>query len=128
MPYDQEEESLRRSMSETAASVAREYFRQWFYDRVDELNDRHFGFSYNKVRLKHNSSNWGSCSAKGNLNLNIRLLLTPVDVADYVIVHELAHLERRDHSKAYWRLVERAMPTYKTHERWLSQHGERCVF
>jgi predicted metal-dependent hydrolase len=95
---------------------------------VARLNERHFGYRYEQVRLKHNRSNWGSCSVAGNLNLNVRLLLAPLEVLDYVIVHELAHLKQHDHSRAYWRLVERAMPDYRRHVDWLRIHGAECIF
>jgi predicted metal-dependent hydrolase len=125
---DLEPEERSRIMSELAAKVAMRYFGRWFRDRVALLNRCYYGYPYNQVRLKHNSTNWGSCSAKGNINLNVRLLFAPVEVLDYVIVHELAHLRRQDHSPAFWRLVETALPHYREYVHWLKAHGQQCVF
>jgi predicted metal-dependent hydrolase len=124
LPADERDEAL----TETVAHVCRRHFGDWVSHRVARLNERHFGYRYEQVRLKHNRSNWGSCSVAGNLNLNVRLLLAPLEVLDYVIVHELAHLKQHDHSRAYWRLVERAMPDYRRHVDWLRIHGAECIF
>lgn len=91
--------------------------------RVRELNARHFGRPVGKVSLKYNHSNWGSCSAKGNINLSTRLLFAPPEVLDYVIIHELAHLIELNHSPRFWAQVARAMPDYPRHEQWLKEHG-----
>ncbi len=115
-------------MSELAAQASMRYFGKWFRDRVSMLNAYYFGYTYNQVRLKNNVTNWGSCSSMGNINLNIRLLFAPLEVLDYVVLHELAHLKRPDHSPAFWRLVENTMPDYQQHVRWLKAHGPECVF
>ncbi len=77
----------------------------------------------NQVRLKYNTSNWGSCSSKGNINLSTRLLLCPIEVQDYVIVHELCHLKHPHHGISFWKEVARCIPDFKTHERWLKTKG-----
>lgn len=97
-------------------------------ERVHQLNNEHFQQVVGQVRLKYNRSNWGSCSSKKNINLSTRLLLTPPPVIDYVIVHELAHLLEMNHSPAFWRNVEQAMPNYREHERWLKEYGAACDF
>lgn len=96
--------------------------------RVLALNEQHFKVSIKGVRLKYNHSNWGSCSAKGNINLSTRLLFAPDEVIDYVIVHELAHRIELNHSPRFWKLVETAMPEYKLREKWLSENGHLCRF
>lgn len=121
-------EERTEGMSEAAAGAARRYFLPEVAQRVDELNERHFGRPYDRIRLKHNRSNWGSCSVQGNLNLNVRLLLAPPAVFDYVIVHELAHLVEHNHGPRFWKLVRGAMPGCKKHVEWLRRNGERCVF
>ena len=102
-----------------------------FSKRVRELNVKYFG-TYNKkikdIRFKHNHSNWGSCSATGNLNFSSRLLFTPIDVQNYVIIHELAHLVEMNHSDDFWDLVAKAMPDYEDKEQWLKVNGTACRF
>jgi len=97
-------------------------------NKVHELNQKHFKKQINKIFLKNTSSRWGSCSSNENINLSTRLFFAPEDVIDYVIIHELAHLIEQNHSKDFWNLVERAMPDYKTKEKWLKDNGKSCVF
>lgn len=96
--------------------------------RVHALNRQHFQRPINTVRLKYNTSNWGSCSNDGNINLSTRLLFAPPVVIDYVIIHELAHLIELNHSPRFWALVEKAMPTYRQCEKWLDRQGRSCDF
>lgn len=67
---------------------------------------------YNRISIREQSTRWGSCSAKGNLNFNWKLLLMPPRVLDYVVVHELAHRWEMNHSKRFWAVVGQAMPDY----------------
>ncbi len=78
-----------------------------------ELYNKHYNFTYNKVRIKNSKSRWGSCSSKKNLNFNYKILYLPEQLADYVVVHELCHLKELNHSNKYWALVEQTMPNYK---------------
>ncbi len=96
--------------------------------RVHELNVQFFRKKFNKIALKYNQSNWGSCSSKGNINLSTRLLFAPAIVRDYVIVHELAHLVEHNHSPRFWKLVAEAMPNYREQEKWLKENGHLCRF
>ena len=65
-----------------------------------------YGFVYNRVSIKHNASNWGSCSSKGNINLNINIVRLPLVLQDYVLIHELCHLRHQDHGHAFHLLLE----------------------
>lgn len=73
--------------------------------RLKELA-RRYGFTYNRVAIKHNSSNWGSCSAKNNINLNLNIVRLPAPLRDYILLHELCHLRHRDHGEAFHLLLE----------------------
>ncbi len=96
--------------------------------KVDQLNDTFFQEEINKISIKYNHSNWGSCSSKRNLNFSSRLLFAPDDVIDYVIIHELAHLKEANHSPKFWAIVAKAMPNYKEKENWLNTHGKNLDF
>jgi len=90
--------------------------------RVKEIASR-LGISYGRVTIRCQHTRWGSCSAKGNLNFNALLMLTPPAVLDYIIVHELCHRKELNHSARFWVLVASAMPDYKACERWLKENG-----
>jgi predicted metal-dependent hydrolase len=81
------------------------------------------GLSYNKVSIKKQKSRWGSCSKKRNLNFNLLLAAAPVEVIDYVIVHELAHTVELNHSKKFWELVQKADSAFREHRTWLEDHS-----
>ena len=81
------------------------------------------GVTFGKVRAKEMSSLWGSCSARGDLSFNRRLLAAPPEVLDYVVVHELAHLRWRGHGARFWALVEKHCPEQRAHRRWLRRNG-----
>ncbi len=84
---------------------------------------RIIGVDYGRVTIRNQKTRWGSCSSKGNLNFNCLLMLTPSEVIDYVVVHELCHRKEMNHSKAFWREVEKVLPDYKTQVKWLKDEG-----
>jgi hypothetical protein len=72
-------------------------------------------FQFGRVAIKNTKSLWGSCSRKGNLNFSYKILFLPPTLCDYVIVHELCHLQELNHSRHFWGLVEKALPEYRVH-------------
>ena len=78
---------------------------------------KRYGYKYEKCRLSHANTRWGSCSSNRTISLNIGLMKVPEPLRDYVILHELAHLNHMDHSPAFWHEVSLHDPNYKTHER-----------
>jgi predicted metal-dependent hydrolase len=76
--------------------------------RLDVLAAR-YGFAYNKVTIKHNSSNWGSCSARNNINLNLNIVRLPKALQDYILLHELCHLRHHDHGHGFHLLLEHVL-------------------
>ena len=81
------------------------------------------GVSYGRITIRNQKTRWGSCSSKGNLNFNCLLMLAPPEVLDYVVVHELCHRREMNHSKAFWAEVEKILPDYRTHVKWLKNEG-----
>ena len=77
-----------------------------------------------RVRIKDQRSRWGSCSSKRNINLNWRLIMAPDTVMEYVIVHELCHLQVPNHSKTFWALVAHTIPDFHVSKNWLKEHGQ----
>jgi predicted metal-dependent hydrolase len=86
------------------------------------LAGRH-GLTVNRVTIRNQRSRWGSCSSRGHITLNFRLMLMPPEVREYILIHELMHLKQANHSIRYWRLVEAACPGFRDAERWLKTHG-----
>jgi predicted metal-dependent hydrolase len=76
-----------------------------------------------RISIRNQRTRWGSCGPDGHICLNWRLVLMPDEVRDYVLVHELMHLRRLDHSRAFWMLVEAACPNFRQARAWLRQHG-----
>lgn len=107
--------------------IARERL-PYLEETIKTLNGKHFNKNINKILFKHNKSNWGSCSRKGNINISTRLLFAPDDVLEYVCIHELAHLLVPNHSERFWMLVESAMPNYEEKEQWLKDNKDSCRF
>jgi len=81
-------------------------------ERVEHFN-QFYGFSYNKVFIKNQKTRWGSCSKKGNLNFNYKIVFLPELVRDYIIVHELCHLKEFNHSRKFWNLVSKTTPDFE---------------
>ena len=81
------------------------------------------GVAYTRLTLRDQRSRWGSCSSKGALSFNWRLVLAPHDVLDYVVVHEVCHLAEHHHGAAFWKLVEQRRPGYRESKTWLDDHG-----
>ena len=86
------------------------------------------GVKFNRITLREQKTRWGSCSGKGNLSFNLKLIMAPRYVLDYVVVHELCHLIHMNHSKSFWNEVESFMPNYKMAEVWLKLNSRKLNF
>jgi len=102
----------------------------WYREQTKILLDNKVPFfgkklsiSYGKVRTRNQKLRWGSCSKAGNLNFNSLLSALPINIIDYIIVHELFHLIEFNHSDDFWKLVGQAYPTYKNCRTWLKNNG-----
>jgi predicted metal-dependent hydrolase len=85
------------------------------------------GTAYTKLMIRGQRTRWASCSATGAMSFNWRLLLAPEAVLEYVVWHEVCHLEVMDHSPRFWDLLATRLPDYRTHARWLRRHGPTLV-
>ena len=97
-----------REMSAGEIELLRSQAKSQLPGRLAEFAER-YGFTYNRVAIKHNSSNWGSCSAKGNINLNLSIMRLPRVLQDYVLLHELCHLRHQDHGHGFHLLLEHVL-------------------
>jgi predicted metal-dependent hydrolase len=95
-------------------------------DRVDYWVAQ-TGLVPHSIAIRSFSARWGSCDSRRNIKLNWRLIQAPTAVQDYVIIHELAHLEEMNHSVYFWRCVEQYDQQYKTHRRWLRENANRLM-
>lgn len=107
-----EEQRARDYQKKVLMKKAREYlpYRLEYYAKL-------YGYNYNKCRLTHANTRWGSCSSNKTISLNIGLMKVPEILRDYVILHELAHLNHMDHSRAFWAEVGTHDKNYKMHEK-----------
>lgn len=105
-------------IKKTIEKFYRQKAEEVIHDRLQYFNE-FYSFRYNRVTLRDQKTRWGSCSSKGNLNFNWRLIMAPIEVIDYVVVHELCHLKEMNHSRRYWALVEKTTPDHKRWRKWL---------
>lgn len=100
----------------------KETSRSFVHERIEHFNQI-YNLKFNNVRIGNQTSLWGSCSIKRNLNFNYRIIFLPPKVADYLIVHELCHLKEFNHGPNFWAQVERAIPNYKLVRRQLNKYN-----
>ena len=105
-------EEMRREGMEKALKI--------FPERV-EYYARLMGITYGRITIREQKTRWGSCSGKGNLNFNWKLTLMPMEILDYVVVHELAHRKEMNHSQKFWKIVEQVLPDYQERRRRLRE-------
>jgi predicted metal-dependent hydrolase len=120
------DELLAPAGAERAPALER-WYRRAARDEIATRLDRACalaGSSYAKLTIRGQRTRWASCSRTGAMSFNWRLLLAPEAVLDYVVWHEVCHLEVMDHSPRFWSLLERWCPDYREHSRWLRRHGQ----
>lgn len=116
-------------LSKKYLANAKEIFMDWYKERAyEKISERvqgyalKSGFQYNKIKITKAQKRWGSCSSKGNLNFSWRLIMAPLPVVDYVVVHKLVHLVEKNHSRAFWNKVKMLITDYKKHQEWLKKN------
>jgi hypothetical protein len=121
---------LHVSVARPGADPLRDALERWYRRRARaevlprlDAATRRAGSRYRGLQIRGQRTRWASCSSSGAMSFNWRLLLAPAEVLDYVVEHEVAHLERQDHSPRFWSLLASRCPDWRTHERWLRRHG-----
>lgn len=100
------------TVDERVVKYMKKALRPVVHAKLMQFNE-YYKFTYNRVSIRHQKSRWGSCSTEGNLNFNCKLMCLSDELRDYVIVHELCHLQEMNHSQKFWRLVKETIPRYK---------------
>ena len=95
-------------------------------DRVSYFHKTTGGI-YTSVTVRDQKTRWGSCSSRGTLSFNYRLIFAPPGILDYVVVHELCHLTHMNHSRDFWNMVALVMPDYQSRKQWLRDHGKELT-
>jgi len=110
--------------------TVRESLMRWYRDRAeDRLREKTaryakiLGALPQSVKVCEFKSRWGSCSVRGDISFNWRIIVAPHRIADYVVVHELSHLVKHDHSEDFWKTIERVLPDYRERKEWLKWNG-----
>jgi predicted metal-dependent hydrolase len=98
-------------------------YKRFVEERVFYWNERYFKKNVKSITLRYNSTNWGSCSTTTKINFSTRSLLLPLEIFDYIVVHELSHLVEMNHSDKFWAVVRSVMPDYEKAEKWLRDHS-----
>jgi predicted metal-dependent hydrolase len=121
---------LRVAVGATGRAAISDALERWYRRRArEEIAARldaavsRAGLRYTSLQIRAQRTRWASCSSSGAMSFNWRLLLAPPEIVDYVVEHEVAHLEVADHSERFWRLLASRSPDYRERERWLRRHG-----
>lgn len=117
-----ERRTVPQMLVEDKRKWSKAYAKNYLADRIEVLAKTH-QFCFARLSIRDQKTRWGSCSAKGNISLNWRLVQMPKSVCDYVILHELAHTRHLNHSPAYWQVVEQVCPDYQQAKQWLRMHA-----
>ena len=113
-------------------TIMRKAMKRWYRKEAEKIIEKRVEFYIpkvnlipNKIKIKEQKKRWGSCSYKGNIYFNWRAIMAPSNIIDYIVVHELCHLDYRDHSKKFWQKVESILPDFKDGRKWLKKYGVR---
>ncbi len=111
-------------------AIIRSSLSRWYKVKAQEVLEARVRFlcdqarsEFHSLRISDARTRWGSCGFRGSLNFSWRLVMAPLEVIDYVVAHELAHLKEKNHSPRFWKEVEALMPGHSQHRAWLRQNG-----
>ena len=111
--------------ADPAGAISRWYRREarWLLEEAVAREAARLGLSYARIAVRDQRTRWGSCSTRGTLSFNWRLVLAPPEILDYVVVHELLHLREPNHSPAFWGLLDQHRPGWRAQAEWLRVHA-----
>jgi len=115
------------SVKRALETLYRRKAREVFEERADHFAGQ-MGVEYEQIEVRRQKTKWGSCSTTGTLGLNWRLMMTPREIVDYIVIHELAHLREPNHTDDFWSLVAEYDPAYEKHARWLEENSAQLIF
>jgi len=118
-----EDTSVKRALEALYRRKAREIFEEQGDHYASEM-----GVEYEQIEIRNQRTKWGSCSTTGTLGLNWRLMMAPLEIIDYVVIHELAHLIESNHTDGFWSLVSQYDPDYGDHAKWLEENSVELIF
>lgn len=114
-----EDESVRLLLETYIKEEAKALFEELTYKYASLVS-----VTYNKITIRKQKTRWGSCSSKGNLSYNIKLMCAALDCIEYVILHEVMHLRHFNHSQAFWNDIEKIMPNYREKKEYFKKYGQ----
>lgn len=112
--------------NKVAGKVILNWYKQKALEIISERINHYSkitGIEFKSIKITSARNRWGSCSRAGKLNFSFRLVMTPIEILNYVVIHELAHIKEHNHSKDFWNIVKRYDPEYKIHLTWLKKHN-----
>ena len=124
LPNFLKDEERRKACKEIVVGLYKKIAKSVLKERTIHYS-KIIGVHVNKVFIKEQKTLWGSCSSMNNINYNWKLVMAPLEVLDYVVIHELCHIIHRNHSKQFWQEVEKYMPDYKESIVWLKENGKK---
>ena len=121
-------------ISKSALASAQNYFENFYRTKAKKIIKARvvdiagkLDIKFNNLRITSATERWGSCNNQGNVNFSWRLIMASPSAIDYVIIHEFCHLFEFNHSPKFWKLVEKIMPDYKVHKKWLADNSKYMV-
>lgn len=115
------------SIKSELESFYRQKARTHLQERIQHYSER-MGVEPRQLELRNQRTRWASCSPKQTLSFNWRLIMAPPDVIDYIVVHELAHLQEQNHTNRFWDIVSQYDPDYQAHAEWLKKNSPKLIF
>ncbi len=117
---------LNRQYLDSGKEIFIEWYKQRFYERISsrvQFLAKKYHFQPTKISIKELKNRWGSCTQDNKLNFHWKIMLAPISVIEYIIIHELCHIKEKNHSAKFWDILSRNMPDYENYKEWLRKNG-----